>query len=604
MKKFLLLLAAIFCFTARAAEEANLPQGNKVVIGGDYFYVHTVVEGETLFSLARVYGITIEEITENNPHTIEGLRAGETIKIPAPEPETAKTNLFNRVSNRKVTVHTVNQGETAYSIAKRYGITVEHLIEANPGFDPVSISIGQKINIPKQLIGTATQTEIKEDFNQYSESLAGVTPGFGYHLVERGETLYSLSRNLDVPIDTLRYYNREELADGLKFGALLKYPTGDPQSPEPADDSSVSEEPAAIETLPENAPAHIRDFSGRGALSVALMLPLENNGQNASSFTDYYNGTLLALEDLKSEGISVDLTLYDTKRSTDRVESILLQLETKDPDLIIGPVYEEQFNTVARFAYEKGIPIVSPLSVVATRNPNAYQAAPDASYKYDKVRDLFTADKNVILILPDQGADSEFIRELTPLLPPHAVKISYHEGARGNTIQSHLSREMENVIIIPSLQEDITDKIMATISSIQKYLLSRTGNSYPVTTLGSSRWARFNNIDKQYFFDLNVNFITSYHADRGNRSIVEFDNRYLTAFQSIPSYSSYRGYDVTKIFATALHTYGRRYQNSINRIDTRLLQVPYEFVRSEEGRWVNSQWVRVNYRRDYIIEVK
>ena len=61
---------------------------------------------------------------------------------------------------------------------------------------------------------------------------------------------------------------------------------------------------------------------------------------------------------------------------------------------------------------------------------------------------------------------------------------------------------------------------------------------------------------------------------------------------------------MVKIFVSALHRYGERYAESINRINTPLLQVPYHFTRSDEGKWVNDEWVLVQYRSDYIIDIK
>ena len=56
---------------------------NEVLIDGVKYYVHDVVRGETLYSLARYYGVTVNDIKEANETLVDGLKAGQRIRIPA-----------------------------------------------------------------------------------------------------------------------------------------------------------------------------------------------------------------------------------------------------------------------------------------------------------------------------------------------------------------------------------------------------------------------------------------------------------------------------------------------------------------------------------------
>ena len=135
MKKALLILTVISFWCHAASAQYVVPKSEKsqsiIFIDGQNFYVHTVGVKETFYSLGKLYEISQDEIVRYNPHTAEGLKAGQVIKIPvaAPQPVSKRreAKLFDR--------HTVVKGETAYSIARSYSIPLNTIIEDNPDLD-------------------------------------------------------------------------------------------------------------------------------------------------------------------------------------------------------------------------------------------------------------------------------------------------------------------------------------------------------------------------------------------------------------------------------------------------------------------------------------
>jgi LysM repeat protein len=604
MKRIIPVILILFTYLPPAAAQEDSLSVGRIVVEGRYFYVHMVLPGETMWSLGRKYGVAESDILQNNPQLVEGLRAGEAIKIPAPAPDPLPRNLRNRTTgNRRVEVHAVNRGETAYSIARRYGVSVDELVESNPGLDPIRIEIGQRILIPREALGTSTPEQIDAGFNRYTEALNEAGDVWNYHLVEKGETLYSLTRRLDIPEDSLRRFNPAELADGLKAGSILRYPA--PSKPTMGRSDIID----IIRNLNDPDPSGDRPphrFDGDRPVHVALMLPFISNGTEDPNMSEYYKGTLLALEDLKAEGVSVDLSVFDTGRSAEIVRNLLENERLADgADLIIGPRSEEEFEAAARFARRQRIPIVSPLTAVKTDNPSVFQARPGEEYEYDKLKPFLTSDYNVVLIRPSGEVDAAFLGEIEKILPVGTVRVSYAGRGSASAIRSALSRDRENVVIVPTLNENVTDAILTTISSIQNNITSTTGSAYPMQIIGSSQWARFRSIDNELFFKLRAMYVTLYYADRTDPDVAEFDRRYLSAFGTLPaSLFPYRGYDVARLFVSAIHRYGDRYAESINRIDEKLLPVAYRFRRNGDGGWINDEWVLVRYQTDYTIRVQ
>ncbi len=143
--------------------------------------VHIVKWGETLFSIARRYGTSVEAIcAANGIADPTRIYAGQRLLIPttgaAPAASSAPTGA----------VHVVRRGENLYRIALRYGVTVQALAELNGIYNPGHIVSGQKLLIP----GSATTPALA-----YQPQHASTT-----HVVRRGETLSAIAQRYGIPL--------------------------------------------------------------------------------------------------------------------------------------------------------------------------------------------------------------------------------------------------------------------------------------------------------------------------------------------------------------------------------------------------------------------
>ena len=223
MKKAVLFLVGMLILAVGAQAQSQTEKSTSIVtIGGEGYYVHTVRPGDTFYSLCKVYSTDEATIRRFNPHVDDGLKTGQVLKIPVVKEEVKP--LSDRKKRRLFDVHTVNQGETAYSIAKRYGVGLDVLLEDNEGFDPAHLSIGQQINIRKTSQGTSDSLRIGEQIETYTDALNQVSDRFVHHIVARGETLYSLGKQYGIPVDSIVRYNDSALKEGLKQGSILRLP--------------------------------------------------------------------------------------------------------------------------------------------------------------------------------------------------------------------------------------------------------------------------------------------------------------------------------------------------------------------------------------------
>jgi LysM repeat protein len=178
------------------------------------FFYHIVKKQETLFSISGKYGVTIQAIRGINPQLGDTLREGETLKIPRTKESTKRVD----VQKREAVIHNTEAGETLYSIARKYNVPTGAIMNANPGVTPETLAIGQKLVIP--------QPETSREAIKVSDEPTGK---FLEHIVSRGETLYSISRHYGVTIDTLKKYN-SGMEFNLYIGQKIKIPVSQQSS--------------------------------------------------------------------------------------------------------------------------------------------------------------------------------------------------------------------------------------------------------------------------------------------------------------------------------------------------------------------------------------
>lgn len=142
--------------------------------GAKRMLVYTVQKGDTLWLIAKRYGISLESLIKANPQIKDPnkIYPGDKVKVPVP----GESNHF---------VYTVQPGDTMWSIARKFGISLDRLIAANPQItNPDMIDVGQKINVPKTSGG-------------------GSGGGTFTYVVQSGDTMWSIARRFGVSLDAL-----------------------------------------------------------------------------------------------------------------------------------------------------------------------------------------------------------------------------------------------------------------------------------------------------------------------------------------------------------------------------------------------------------------
>lgn len=585
-----------------------------VFINGKKYYVHTVKSGDTLYSMSKAYGVSEDAIKECNPTVADGLKLDQTVKIPVADNATADTREVKK-RKKEFVEHKIRGGETLYSIARDYNISVNTIREDNPGLNPQSLSIGQSLWVRKSDMGSSSEKEAQAEMDAYADNLNKATDdGFEYYVVKPGETVYSLARRFEITEQEFAANN--DIAGGLKAGAVIRIPIKDEENVNQMEKKADVPESELIAAQSSDENIIFRALPSDQTLNIALMLPFNVESKPNSSYVEFYQGFLLGLEKMKQEGRGESkLTVYNTEHNPVKVQNIVKSPAFEGTNLIIGPVYEDELSPVLQYARANSTPVVSPLAdIKAVKSPAIYQLSPDPAKKYDKIGDLIDGGRDIYLIYAD-SFDKEFEGEVLALLkdkPYAAYTYSFNQksiftprnsAARQIEVMDDILKEEKPCLfVVLANKETDVDRILGTISSSKVAITEKSEKSAPYVVLGTSRWGRFNNIDHTTYFNNNVVMISTYHAKRDSQVVREFDSRYIEAYNSLPSLYAYRGYDAAVIFCT-----GMRSDIDYNMLDKKYtpLQTSYQFSHKGEGdKYVNQEWMRVNYNSNYTITIE
>ena len=163
--------------------------GGKYVAPLDSNY-YTVKSGDSLWSISRKFGITVDELKNANNLSSNLLSIGQNLIIPGKD--------LDGIGEEYV----VKKGDTLYSIAKKYNTSVDNLKSIN-SITTDSLAIGQIIKLPS------------------TSNVASDT-----YIVKKGDSLYSIARTYNTSVDKLKEINNLT-SNALAIGQVLKLPSSD-----------------------------------------------------------------------------------------------------------------------------------------------------------------------------------------------------------------------------------------------------------------------------------------------------------------------------------------------------------------------------------------
>lgn len=567
-------------------------------IEGEKYYIHTVTQGQGLFSIRQLYGVEEKDILENNPEAFDGLKPGQSLKIP-----------FIKLvkEDPKYRIHVIEHKQTIYSIAKLYNVTQESIFALNPETKN-GYKINQKIKIPNKEIAAEEKIEDEKDQKTYK--------------VKRKDTLYALAKKFGVTQESLMETNPIIIRDGLKKGQRIIIPGKEIIIEEalyvPLDTMYYED----VNLLNSNLPCDSLSIERSTPMNVAIFLPFEldqaaftRETENASNkkpnisekpFLEFYQASLLAIKDLKRKGYQLNIHTFNTKKDTNTIKEILKKGIIQELDLIIGPVYKDNFKLVQKATDSLSIPMINPI----IKETNLVK---ESAFTIDMFPDNdIIVQQTIKLLLSNDSSQiyfvhSGFVQDMMIAKPFKEKYLNALLAAGKDTNQvfnelifpdskkinflPFISKEKHNLFVVLSDNQAFVSNVFTKLNFLT--------DNHKVQLIARPKWQKFDNIDISYFHNLNVLQITSEYVDYQNKSIQNFIKNYRKLYHQEPSRFAFYGYDLAYNFSN--YFYSHKNFKCLNLIDMEGLIFGFDIQRVNRG-WMNQSIFVIHYQKDYSLK--
>lgn len=581
-----LLLTCAFSFNVNAQENQS-------------YFLHTIEKGQSLYSIASMYGLNQTDIVKLNPGSDEKIFVGRALRIPK-----ATT------SHQKETFHTIETGETLYRLTVKYNVPAKAICDANPGLNAGNFRIGQVIRIPSSnesnTANTAENTVVTPTTDNTTIQAPVKSRCREMHKVKRKETLFSISREYGISTAELIAANPElKGQEDIKKGAFLCIPYSAEQVQQSRPQTKII--PTDSELFSENKKVGQRIST----IKAAIVLPFLSDGNyqgESPRMIEYYEGFLMAVDSLKRSGTSIDLYTYNSGPESASLNTILNKSEMKDMDIIFGPLYQEHIKPLADFSNKHNIRLVIPFTSKDNsvfRNSAVYQINTPQSYIYSEVYDHFVRqfpNANVIFIEALNGTKEkeDFIKGLKEELRSRSIPIiSLKENASMESLKAALRNGRENVFI-PTSGSDITlTKILPHLTSLVR---EKPENS--IHLFGYPEWQTYTKDYLDAFFELDTYFYSSFYTNNLLPSAISFTKNYRKWYgkemdERYPKFGML-GFDTGYFFLKGLSTYGSGLEKNLQRMDLTPIQTGFKFQRANNwGGFINRKVFFVHFTKNF-----
>jgi LysM repeat protein/ABC-type branched-subunit amino acid transport system substrate-binding protein len=591
-----------------------------------------VADKQTIFTIAKQYGIQVNDLIRSNPEITKGISVGQVLKIPV-NPASAEGN-SRQPDVSEYSVHPVVSGETLYSLEQRYGVSHEEMMKFNPALQN-GLKTGMKLKIPikKEAVAEVSVAPVDEkNFSKYK--------------VERGETLFSLASRFGVEVDDIKKANPSLFSRSLESGETILIPKV--KSSQGNEKKLITEATPTVQSVAPNEKESTECASGKvdpkQKYKVAFLLPfylagnenialgqlnkaavlsklnlekqiqdspgdtalftgVSNIDSRAIGFLEFYEGALLAIDSLQQKGLNVEIFAFDA--GNQKMINALLQLdEMRDMNLIVGPVYPEIQETVASFAAKNRIPMISPLAANGSfEQNNAWYFKVTPSREYQAEQTALYIEKelsaNNFIVLQYEGKkdspDAKIVATVKARFKQKGIGSvrEYSISQNGlSGIGPLMSTSSENIFLIPTDNEAQVSVAVTNLNTLAE--------SSSVMLLGSQTLTKLKSIQTENFHRIRLRFLSPYFIDYSRPLVKRVVGRYRQVYAAEPTQYSFQGFDVTYYFLSALQQFGKDFRACVPDYKMELTQMIFDFSKIRPmGGFCNNGLFVTSYEQNF-----
>ncbi|PHR49276.1 MAG: hypothetical protein COA32_04290 [Fluviicola sp.] len=555
MKVFLGLLVCFLFSVVSYSQEIGEEVRNDTT-----FKVHVVEQGNTLYGLKQKYGTTIDAIITANPGVENGIQVGQKLYIPI---------AFNNSSKLTSKKHIVEQSETLFGISRKYDVTVDALIKANPGVEE-GLQIGQELIIPAKENNKINQNPVDAEGIKEKDSVTinyevEFDDSIVKYTVQRKETLYSISRRFMVSVEELSKVN-EIKNNKIKPGQELIIPL----KKERIERVEVRNIPRK-DTLKDSL--LFKELKIKEKYKVVMLLPfkIESNGKVLSGMLDestrlnnvtdialdFLMGAQMALDSLKKMGLTAEVVVYDTKGDEKVVVGLIEDGSMANADLIIGPFFPDLVDVVSEWCKNNKVELIVPTSVptkVLMDNPYVTTIVPSDLTLISAMANYMAqnhADDKIFIMKGSSQSDQSrvelFKKAFKASLPEEfkskeLIVITSLGSSSGRDMARKVDLDTANFFVCLSDEVKNVMEFVNTLNAAKNY--SSGMKKADITLVGTKEWLDMNSLNNYYKNRFNFHFANSSYLNFSDSTIIEFIKEYRALYKADPSKYAVHGFDV------------------------------------------------------------
>jgi LysM repeat protein len=636
------LFSSLQCFSQA---EQGVRSKNKIILEGHIYYIHIVKQGETLASICITYSTTAKIITDENPEALENIHEGQVLKIPESK-VVVETPKFVQTDSVKVhivqqgqTIYSISRlyGLTPDELiranpeVKYSSIQVNQVlrIPKSTATDSIKLQsvlygnfIMHKVEPKQTLFSLARLYKVSMDDIKQANLIDGEWKGLKIGDVIRipnqqaalVKTELNTARveNQVIPQDTMKVVNKNIPQDTIKIVKVVK-PACNCDSisaiPHPGPFNVAMVLPFGLDQI--ELEAQMDTMQTEGEEDMRQQEALQASAfKRSSGWVEFYQGAMLSLSNLKVQNISVNLFIYDSESDQPKFNNTIYELEKISPEVIIAAADSARILQLSDVAKSRNISLVLPVCAdrqIIEKNSNSMAFEPGDEVELDNMVELLKKHKGknlVIIYTPDsinQRLGNLLFSKIQNQLKfdTSIVHLIQFSEKKGNFVTAALHDSIENLIIVLSKKEGTAGDILRNINNLTI--------DHQLSVIGLHDWSKFTTIDIAYLHHLQVQYYTPFYYLPTEAHFKSYIKEFIKINQYYPSKTSSAGYnygilgfDIMNYTITALNRYDINFINCLSRHQPTSYLGPFNFVKlGPEGGWENQNEILVTYTKDY-----
>lgn len=520
---------------------------------------HYVVKGETLWGIARENGISVAQLeAANSDRLSEFLQIGQTLIIP------------DKVSiDTSSDEYIVQRGDTKFSLAKRFNMSITELESKNPHTVPMLMA-GHRLKINDSEIGFDPEapsdaievTEITKvtDVTETKPDSSLSTTNYKNYVIEPKETLFSLSQKAGMTIEELTNLN-PKLLTAVIAGDIIKMPIGvsgtTVNTSPSAGTNDTTDTVATADSNNEDSTTKI--YSNKNEVLFANLDTETSNGiyfytpfsrQELSSpeerqkmisinsefqkYIDFFQGSQVAIDSAKALNLNFDVTLIkkNIAKSNITIES------PHNKNVILVP-FSDTSSTFPSIDSNAPISIIDIESnIESSDNITVYKSIPSETTQITKTLNYLAQKNSNVIVISD--LDEARHKDLISNALPEAkfLKVDNAGFFKSDALEKVLNKNRLNHIVFDS------DKTIVLLNTTTALMGKLSNHNIQLVMLESSLLPKQSEVSDMRYRILQLIFPSTSNP-QNKTDITDFENKYEDLFSAKPTRHAILGFNVT-----------------------------------------------------------